>query len=222
MTEDRDAHQTGPMAEIEAVREALRLYGHDIRAAMSEVIGGLRLIDTDQLPPDMQTRIDRVRVASETLAELIDGATTVSSSGGLKDATAASFDFRSFLAGIELRWAGRAREQGLGFRLDVDRHVPERIHAARLKLDRILGNLIANALKFTEAGTVSLRVRQNDGKLSFRVNKELNLATSDARAVDPLLEQVFDVDFAASPELTEPFPERWSDFLLEFIGDYIF
>jgi cardiolipin synthase len=62
----------------------------------------------------------------------------------------------------------------------------------------------------------------NWDKWSLGINKELNLATSDARAVDPLLEKVFDVDFAASPELTEPFPERWSDFLLEFIGDYIF
>jgi cardiolipin synthase len=62
----------------------------------------------------------------------------------------------------------------------------------------------------------------NWDKWSLGINKELNLATSDPRAVEPLIEQVFEVDFAASPELTEPFPERWSDFLLEFIGDYIF
>ncbi|MDH4072741.1 MAG: phosphatidylserine/phosphatidylglycerophosphate/cardiolipin synthase family protein [Gammaproteobacteria bacterium] len=62
----------------------------------------------------------------------------------------------------------------------------------------------------------------NWDKWSLAINKELNLATSDARAVEPLLERLFEVDFAASPELVQPFPERWSDFLLEFLGDYAF
>ena len=37
-----------------------------------------------------------------------------------------------------------------------------------------------------------------------------------------LKERVFEADFAASVELTEPFPERWSDYLIEIVGDYIF
>lgn len=62
----------------------------------------------------------------------------------------------------------------------------------------------------------------NWDKWSLAINKELNLATSHPEAVDELVSRVFDTDFASSPELTEPFPERWSDFLLEFLGDYIF
>jgi cardiolipin synthase len=57
---------------------------------------------------------------------------------------------------------------------------------------------------------------------SLSINKELNLATSHPEAVDGLLERVFQPDFARSVELTEPFPERWSDALLELVGDYIF
>ena len=62
----------------------------------------------------------------------------------------------------------------------------------------------------------------NWDKWSLAINKELNLATSEPALVEPLLARVFKVDFAASPELTEPFPERWSDYLLEVIGDYLF
>jgi cardiolipin synthase len=57
---------------------------------------------------------------------------------------------------------------------------------------------------------------------SLSINKELNLATSHPEAVDDLLERVFEPDIARSVELTEPFPERWSDSLLELLGDYIF
>jgi cardiolipin synthase len=62
----------------------------------------------------------------------------------------------------------------------------------------------------------------NWDKWSLSINKELNLATSHPEAVDGLIARVFEPDFTRSAELTEPFPERWSDFLLEFMGDYIF
>lgn len=62
----------------------------------------------------------------------------------------------------------------------------------------------------------------NWDKWSLSINKELNLATSGSAVVGTLVDRVFMTDFERSPELTEPFPERWSDFLLELIGDYVF
>jgi cardiolipin synthase len=61
----------------------------------------------------------------------------------------------------------------------------------------------------------------NWDKLSFRTNKELNIATSHPAFVDELLERVFAPDFENSVELTEPFPERWSDHLAEIVADYL-
>lgn len=61
----------------------------------------------------------------------------------------------------------------------------------------------------------------NWDKLSFRTNKELNIATSHPEYVANLLRQVFIPDFEKSVELTEPFPERWSDRLAEVISDYL-
>jgi len=61
----------------------------------------------------------------------------------------------------------------------------------------------------------------NWDKLSFRINKELNIATSDAATVQTLRDRLFEKDFAVSIELTEPFPERWSDHLIEIVADYV-
>jgi cardiolipin synthase len=61
----------------------------------------------------------------------------------------------------------------------------------------------------------------NWDKLSFRTNKELNIATSHVPYVDALLDRVFAPDFAVSVELTEPFPVRWSDQLMEIVADYL-
>jgi cardiolipin synthase len=61
----------------------------------------------------------------------------------------------------------------------------------------------------------------NWDNLSFHTNKELNIATSHPDAVDELLQRLFTTDFGQSVELTEPFPERWSDHLTEILVDYL-
>jgi cardiolipin synthase len=62
----------------------------------------------------------------------------------------------------------------------------------------------------------------NWDRWSFRINKELNIATSHPDAVAELERRVFLADFSNSVEMTEPFPERWTDHLIEVVGDYIF
>lgn len=62
----------------------------------------------------------------------------------------------------------------------------------------------------------------NWDRWSFRINKELNIATSEPEAVAELERRLFKPDFADSVELVEPFPERWTDHLLEVLGDYFF
>jgi cardiolipin synthase len=61
----------------------------------------------------------------------------------------------------------------------------------------------------------------NWDKLSFRTNKELNIATSHPPSVQELERRVFLPDFAKAVELTEPFPARWSDHLAELVADYV-
>ena len=61
----------------------------------------------------------------------------------------------------------------------------------------------------------------NWDKLSFRVNKELNIATSHPQAVEELQRRLFDADFEHAVELMDPFPERWSDHLVEVLADYL-
>jgi cardiolipin synthase len=62
----------------------------------------------------------------------------------------------------------------------------------------------------------------NWDRWSFRINKELNIATSHPAAVAELERRVFLADFSSSVEMTEPFPERWTDHLIEVVGDYLF
>jgi cardiolipin synthase len=61
----------------------------------------------------------------------------------------------------------------------------------------------------------------NWDKLSFRVNKELNIATSHPAAVNELRQRLFEEDLRVSVELLEPIPVRWSDHLNEILADFL-
>jgi len=62
----------------------------------------------------------------------------------------------------------------------------------------------------------------NFDRLSLRINRELNIASSDPAVAGQLLERLFEPDFRSSPELTEPIPKRWVDHLVEIVGDYLY
>ena len=62
----------------------------------------------------------------------------------------------------------------------------------------------------------------NLDRLSLKINQELNVTTSEPRAVQALVDKLFEPDFKRSRELEEPLPERWSDQLIEIFGDYLF
>jgi len=62
----------------------------------------------------------------------------------------------------------------------------------------------------------------NFDRLSPRLNRELNIASSDPRIAGQLLERMLVPDFLGSLELTEPVPERWIDHLVEIIGVYMY
>ena len=62
----------------------------------------------------------------------------------------------------------------------------------------------------------------NLDRLSLRINKEINIATSAPEAVDVLISQLFEPDFETATELQQAIPERWTDYIIEKFGDYMF
>lgn len=125
----------------------------------------------------------------------------------------------------------RARRRGVDVRVVVSM----RSDQGQLTRDNILtaNALFENGIRvYIYPGMSHLKAAVFDGwacvgsanldQLSLRINKELNLATSVPEAVEALVEALFEKDFASSPEMQEPFAERWVDSLWELVGDYFF
>ena len=101
-----------------ARQDRAALLGHDIRNAVSDILGGLSLADLGPLDTASQQQLFRVRSASEQLARLADEALTLIA-GDSPPATAPEPNFRlaPLLDAIEDRWAAAAAAKGMRFHL---------------------------------------------------------------------------------------------------------
>ncbi len=140
---------------------------------MSDVLGGIRLVDTPRLDPQTQTQIDRVRAAADTLAALVDDVLLTASGDTLIEAAATSVATAAWLEATQSRWSGRAAERGCTFTINAQGDLPPRVDVAPITLDRIIGNLISNALLHGTGGMVGLDVVcACDGTLTMTVTDD--------------------------------------------------
>ncbi|WP_205749005.1 response regulator [Frigidibacter oleivorans] len=151
----------------------LSLLGHDLRAAVSDVLGGIRLIEQDGLDPATRLQLERVRAAGEVLARLLEESLAEMLGEEPGDAPVSNVQLSRFLYDIEMRWSGRAREKGLAFTVSVGAGVPAVLALDRMALERVLANILSNAIKYTDSGHVRMDVTlTEDHALQMAVSDE--------------------------------------------------
>lgn len=153
-------------------REAVSLLSHDLRSLLFDVTGGLSLLDLESLSDADRAQLGRVEAAANSLRLMLEQMLDRIDALPAGDGSAQSFDLPGFLDALAARWAGRAASTGADFGIDADPDLPEAIGLDRIALDRILANLIGNALKFDPDGAICLGVRKRD-------NDDLVFSVSD-------------------------------------------
>ena len=85
------------------------------------------------------------------------------------------FDSSELITNLVNTISERARAKGLEFITDIDESVPSRLYGDDVRISQIVMNLLTNAVKYTESGSVTLRVRNNgitDGNAKLRFEVE--------------------------------------------------
>jgi len=169
------------------------MLGHDMRAAISDILGGLALSDLSALDPDSRRQLQRVESAAEQLARLTDETLAlVTGDATERGGTEAETRLEPFLARVSARWQAHAQERGLRFELERGTDLPKAIGTDRAALERIVANLLSNAMKYSPCGTVRMRVQMGPKEaLCFRV-RDTGPGFSDAA-----MSQLF--EFAGRP-----------------------
>ncbi|MBT4502199.1 MAG: response regulator [Gemmatimonadetes bacterium] len=134
---------------------------HELRTPLNAILGFTHLMrKTADASSDQVKNLDIISNSGENLLNLINNVLDISKiEAGHMVREDADVNLKRFLYEIELLISVRVAEKGLSFDMALSPDLPEDITVDAGKLRQILINLIANAVKYTEKGEVSLKAR---------------------------------------------------------------
>jgi signal transduction histidine kinase/CheY-like chemotaxis protein len=166
---------------------------HELRTPLNGILGYAQLLrhDGSLRPPHAESVAAIERCGEHLLGLISDVLDLAKIESGMLEVDLAAFDLGDLLHDVSDIARVRAGQGGLEFSLEIASRVPGLVVGDQRKLRQVLLNLLGNAVKFTDRGSVRLRVRaQNSGGACFRLRLEVE-DTGVGIAPDEL-ERIFD------------------------------
>ncbi len=170
----------------------LATMSHEMRTPLTGILGMVEILAQGISHPQQVNQLDHIRSAAAALSDVLGNVLDVASlESGKLALDIAAFDPVAVVRGAVDEYRPQARGKGLALDLALDAGLQGSRRGDAQRLRQILRNLLSNAVKFTEAGSVTVRLDRGEGD-------ELRLSVSDtgigmgaddlARACQPFLQ----------------------------------
>jgi len=143
---------------------------HEIRTPMTGVLGMTELLLGTPLDERQRGFADGIRRSGALLLRQVDDALDLARiEAGKLQLNETPFDPAALLRDVATLEQGLARQKGLSLRVEIEPGAPRRLAGDALRVQQVLLNLTHNALKFTQTGSVRLRLARADEGVIFSV-----------------------------------------------------
>ena len=174
-------HQT-ELALLQAKQKAERLertksaflanMSHEIRTPLNAVLGSAQLLGYESLTDPQHDLVGRIKEAGDSLLRVVNDILDLSKiEAGQLAIEQRPFDLSTLLSKIDALHHAIARQKGIELRIQVSPLLEDMLIGDALRIEQILSNLVGNAIKFTEQGSVSILVQHgpdDDGRVRLR------------------------------------------------------
>lgn len=137
--------------------EFLTNMSHEIRTPLNGILGMLQLLQGSSLNKEQEEYVELAVRSSQRLTSLLSDVLDLARiESGRLPVDCKPFALKDVLESVEQLFLPAGRKKGIGFFLDISPNLPEKVSGDASRLRQILNNLVGNAIKFTEAGSVVL------------------------------------------------------------------
>ena len=152
----REAADTA-IAAGKAKSQFLAQMSHEIRTPINAVLGMNEMILRESLDEHIRDYAGNIQSAGRTLLSLINSILDFSKiEDGKMELVQEKYDLASVINDIVNSISERARKKGLAFHVNVEEELPSMLYGDDVRIRQVLMNLLTNAVKYTETGSVTL------------------------------------------------------------------
>ena len=153
----------------------LAVVSHEVRTPMNGIMGMIRLLKNTQMTKEQNEYLQSMETSGDTMLALLNDILDFEKiESGNMELENIEFNMPKLVQDVIILMTGHASEKSISLLADVDSNFPAKLKGDPTRLRQVILNLVSNAIKFTEQGSVTVKLEHRsstdaEGKEHFHI-----------------------------------------------------